>query len=96
MATVEVASELNFTNPNDRQTIKSCIQEMCDALVRRKGESEKYNEVRKRLKEDFGIPGKLSNKLAKTLYADSFDKEIAESEEFTHLFEQIIGVKEGS
>lgn len=94
MAQVEINPELNFSNPADRQKIKGALQEMCDALIRKKAESDKYNEVRKMLKEEFQIPGKLSNKLAKTLYSDSFDKEVAETEEFAHLFEQIIGPKE--
>lgn len=94
MSQVETTVDLNFSNPADRQKIKGAIQEMCDALIRRQAETDKYNEVRKALKEDFGIPGKLANKLARTLYNDSFDKEVAETDAFTHLFEQIIGSQE--
>lgn len=89
MSTEDTGMAPQFSNPEDRKKIKGCLQEMVDAMTRKAAESDKYNYVRARLKEDFGISSRLANRLAKAMYNDSIERERAEFENFDLLYEQI-------
>ena len=75
---IEKTVDINIpSTPADRQKIKDAIGEMVDSLQRQSGETELRKDITDNLKEDFGMPSAVVNRMAKLAYADTFDSEIA-------------------
>lgn len=69
-------------NPTDRQKLKTMLVEITHCMSRIDGEREQIKEIKKEIKNLFEMTPKMSGKLAKTLYSQSFEDEQAEFEAF--------------
>lgn len=73
-------------NPQDRQTLKLMLVEMTHCFSRIDSEREQLKEIKKEIKEKFGLGPKMANKVAKTLYLQDFEDQQSENEEFERIF----------
>lgn len=77
------------SNPADRRKIKDAIYEISGTMQELKDKRSFINDTKKMLKEEFGLPPKISSKMAKTVFDHSFKDVIAESETFEVVYENL-------
>ncbi len=75
------------SNPADRKKIKDALFEIQDHLAHIDSYKEKIKEVATFLKDEYGMPPKLSNSLAKTAYKHDYAKVQNESDAFISSYE---------
>ena len=80
------------TNPVDQKTILDAIKEADDCLLRVESEKDQIKAIVDALVEQFPDMGgkKYINKMIKTYHKQNFDKESAEHDDFTTLYESIV------
>ena len=77
------------TNPEDRKRIKKALQEISDSYTRISAERDLIKDVVEFIAEEFKLPKKHINKMARVFHKNNFDTEVAESEDFQALYETI-------
>lgn len=87
---VEQFSVNSISNPADREKLMKVISECSNALVRIQGERDYIKEAVTEISKKFQIPKRLLNRLIRTYYKQNFDEEVAVSEQFQELYEQVI------
>lgn len=75
------------SNPNDRKKIKDALYEMAGALQFIDDKRQFINDVASGLSEEFDIPKKIANKLAKTLHKNNYSDVTTEADNFISIFE---------
>lgn len=75
------------SNPNDRKKIKDALYEMAGALQFIDDKRQFINDVAGGLSEEFQIPKKISNKLARTLHKNNYSDVTNEADSFASIFE---------
>lgn len=82
--------QANELTPDASDVIRKSIEEMVNSYIRASAERDLQKEITQRVKDITKMPPKMFKRLARTHYQSSFDKEVAEHEEFTKLYENII------
>lgn len=77
------------STPADRAKIKDCLHEIVAQLAMIDGYKENIKAIQDRLKEEFEMPTKIANKLAKTLHKHEYDKVAMEQDTFTTTYETL-------
>lgn len=80
------------SNPKDREKIKRKIEDMVDLMHQKAALDSTIKEYAVAMKDELGIPTKITSRLAKTLFKEQvdgneFDKINAEHEVFTDAFD---------
>lgn len=75
------------STPNDRKRIKDALYEMAGALQFIEDKRLFIGDVASMLNEEFSIPKKISNKLAKTLHKNNYSDVTSEADNFASIFE---------
>lgn len=78
------------SSAEERKEIASAVQAaaiLLDDQAALKGEIKDYADE---MKNKFGLPAPMFNKMAKTLYEDTFEEKKSESEEFFENYEAIV------
>lgn len=78
------------SNPADRQKLKTMLVEITKSYLRIDAEKDLIKSSLEDAQEKFGIKKKLINKLAKTLYNNSYADLQAENEHFELLYETLV------
>ena len=78
------------SNPADRQKMKTMLAEMTHCLQRADDEKESMKEIADEVYKQFGIPKKIINKLARTMYKRNYADLQAENEDFELLYETLV------
>ena len=78
------------SNPADRQKLKQMLAEMTHCLQRADDEREAMKEIADEAYEQFGIPKKIVNKLARTMYKRNYADLQSENEDFEFLYETLV------
>lgn len=81
------------SSPADRQKMKSMITEMTYCMQRIDDEKSAMKDIAAAIEEQFDLPKKHVNKLAKTLYKRNYETLQAENEDFETLYESILETK---
>jgi hypothetical protein len=81
------------SNPTDLKTIMSAIKDVNDCMIRISSERDVIKDIIADLSEKYEIPKKYFNKMAKTYYKQSFDKEASEADDFVQLYESVTSAK---
>jgi hypothetical protein len=82
------------SNSAELKTIQVAIKEANDSLIRIAAERELIKDIVADLNEKYeGLPKKYINKMIKTYYKNSFDKESTEHDDFSELFVAVTEVK---
>jgi hypothetical protein len=77
------------SNPTDIKKIDSALEEISNSKTRIEAERELIKEISDNLNEEFDIPKKLINQLAKVYHMRNFATEVSEQEEFQEAFETL-------
>lgn len=95
---VETTGEYTVpSNPADRKKIKNALYEIQEHLAMIDSYKEKIKEVCTFLKDEYEMPPKLSNSLAKTAYKHEYAKVQNESDAFISSYEILfLGLDDGS
>lgn len=82
------------SNPADLIVIQNAIKEANDSLIRIASERELIKDIVVELSEKYdGLPKRYINRMIKTYYKNSFDKETAEMDDFSTLYEAVTEAK---
>lgn len=78
------------SDPNDRKKLKTMLAEMTHCLQRADSEREAMKEIANEAAEQFDIPKKIVNKLARTMYKRNYADLAAENADFELLYESLV------
>lgn len=81
------------SNPADLKNIKVAIRDINDCLIRIAAEREAIKDIVADLAEKYELPKRYVNRMAKTYYKQSFDKEATEHDDFSELYVAVTEVK---
>lgn len=73
----------------DKKKIKNAMQEASNSLLRIDAERDLIKNIIVDLFDAYQIPKKQLKKMIKVYYKQTFHQEVAEHEEFEHLYEDI-------
>ena len=82
------------SDPEERKLLKTMLAEMTKNLADADKQKEYMKETADSIYSQFGIPKKIINKLARTMYKRSYADLQAENEDFEFLYEALILGKE--
>lgn len=83
------------TSPADLAKINSAVDEIVNSMVRKSAESAHIAEIKKLLKEEFDMPVKLVQRLAKTSFDRNLAQQVVADLSFHELYIKLRGKKEG-
>ena len=81
---------IQITNPEDRIKIKEMLDEISNSMTRVAAERDLIKETIKELSDEFQLPKKYLNKMAKIYYKKNFHIEQADQDEFESLYTTIV------
>lgn len=81
------------SSPSDRQKLKSILSEMTNCMTRMDAERDTLKELAEAAEEQFEIPKKLINKLARTLHKSNLPEIVSDTENLEFLYETLIETK---
>ena len=77
------------SNPKDLKKIDYALEEISNSKTRIEAERELIKEIVDNINEDFDLPKKLINQLAKVYHMRNFAEEVSQQEDFQVAFEQL-------
>lgn len=80
------------SNPKDRKKIKDNIHEMAGHLQFIKDRRSAIKDIAAAMKEEFQLPPKVANKMAKTVFNHDYSEVQQESATFELFYENIIEI----
>jgi len=83
------------SSPEDKKKIRQAMDEISNSMTRMESEREHISEIKKKLKEDFQLPPKVINRMAKVHHKRNFTEEQASNEDFEILYETVNGLDNG-
>lgn len=83
------------STPADVAKINAAVDEIVASMVRKSAESDFIKEVKKRLKDEFGMPPKIVQRFAKTAFDRNLEQQRVENETFYETYLAMRGRKEG-
>lgn len=82
------------SNPADRKIINGALKEIGNHLTIKSAADDAIKDIAEMLREDYDMPRRIANRLAKTMYKQDFADKAADFEEFEAEFEMLVkGVK---
>lgn len=79
------------TSPADKAKINGAIDEIVGSMVRKAGEQDHIKEIKKMLKEEFNMPPKLVQRLAKTAFEANLEQQRQNDESFYEIYTHLRG-----
>jgi hypothetical protein len=80
----------SISSPVDRQKIKKMLGEISGSMTRMEAERDLIRETIKAMSDEFQLPKKTLNRMAKVYHKQNYTQEVAEHEEFEDLYTMII------
>lgn len=84
---------MGVSSPADREKIRKMLAEISGSFTRIEAERDLIRETIKEMSDQFQLPKKTLNKMAKVYHKQNFNQEVAEHEEFESLYEEITQAK---
>lgn len=81
------------SSPEDRKRIKSCMEEVSNALTRIDGEKDYIKEAINSLSEEVDVPKKVLNKMARVFHKQNLPEVVGDVEDVEALYESVMSVK---
>lgn len=78
-------------NVEQQKELKKGLEEIANAMTRVSAERDLIKDIKKKLKKNLSLEGKLVNRLAKTFYKKSFDEEVTSDEQFAATYQAVLG-----
>ena len=79
-----------ISNPADRKKIKDALQEISDSMTRIDAEKDLIKDIVNDVNDNFKLPKKYINKMARIYHKQNFSKEKQETEELETLYETVV------
>jgi uncharacterized protein YukE len=79
-----------INNPEDRKKINGALQEISNSMTRIEAEKDLIKNIVNDLSEEFQLPKKTVNKLARVFHKQNFDQESQDFDELETLYEEIV------
>jgi hypothetical protein len=79
-----------ISSPSDCQKIKKMLGEISNSMTRISSERDLIKETIKEMSDEFKLPKRTLNKMAKVFYKQNFHVEQANHEEFETLYTTIV------
>ena len=83
----------NVTNPADKKKIKDALFEISNCMTRIAAEKELIKDIVNDLSENFELPKKQVNKIAKVYHKSNYSQQVADSDEFQTMYESLFEVE---
>jgi ssDNA-specific exonuclease RecJ len=83
----------SVSSPIDRQKIKKMLAEISSSMTRIEAERDLIRETIKEMSDQFQLPKKTLNRMAKVYHKQNYTQEVADHEEFESLYETIVQEK---
>ena len=83
----------SVSSPVDRQKIKKMLAEISSSMTRIEAERDLIRETIKEMSDQFQLPKKTLNRMAKVYHKQNYTQEVADHEEFESLYETIVQEK---
>jgi len=83
----------SVSSPIDRQKIKKMLAEISSSMTRIEAERDLIRETIKEMSDQFQLPKKTLNRMAKVYHKQNYNQEVADHEEFETLYETIVQEK---
>ena len=83
----------NVSNPSDKKKIKDALLEISNCMTRIDAEKELIKDIVNDLSENFELPKKQVNKIARVYHKSNYSQQVADSEEFQELYESLLEVQ---
>lgn len=80
-----------ISSPTDRAKIKKMLGEISNSYTRIAAERDLIKETISEMSQEFNLPKKTLNKMAKVYHKQNFHVEQADHEEFEDLYTTIVG-----
>lgn len=81
---------IQISNAEDRAKIKKMLDEISNSMTRMAAERDLIKETIKEVSEEFQLPKKYLNKMAKIYHKQNFHVEQADQDEFESLYVTIV------
>lgn len=78
------------SNPADKKAIRDVLQTISDSYTRIEAEKDLIKEEIGGLAEQFELPKKLLNKMARAYHKQNFRETVDEADDFQNLYENIV------
>lgn len=79
-----------ISNPVDRKKIKDALQEISDSMTRIEAERDLIKDIVNDINDNFKLPKKYVNKMARIYHKQNFAKEQQETDELESLYLTIV------
>ena len=86
---------MNIQDPKVRQAVRSAVQEISASMTRNEAERDLIKEIVKKLSEDHSISKKAVKKMATAYHRQNFAKEAEDFDEFSTLYDTVMGAQTG-
>ena len=80
---------MTVTSPVDKKKILEAVREISNSMTRISAERDLIKETVKEISDNFQIPRKVVNKIAKTYHKQNLTQEVQEHEEFVELYDSV-------
>ena len=84
---------MTVSSPVDRAKIKKMLGEISNSMTRMQAERDYIKEAIKEMSDEFQLPKRTLNRMAKVYHKQNFNEEVASHEEFEDLYETIVQEK---
>lgn len=84
---------MTISSPADRSKIKQMLGEISNSMTRMQAERDYIKEAIKEMSDQFQLPKRTLNKMARVYHKQNFNEEVASHEEFEDLYETIVQEK---
>lgn len=79
-----------ISSPADRKKIKDALVEISNSMTRIEAERDLIKEIVKTVSEDFELPKKYVNKMARLYHKQNFYNEQQQNDELASLYETVV------
>lgn len=86
---------MQISNPSDRKKIRDALTEISNSMTRIAAERDLIKEVVKDLSDQYQLPKKTINKMARVFHKQNFSEEQQQFNEFETLYEELIKLNQG-
>lgn len=87
---VKMSTSMIISNPADQKKLLDFLREASNSLTRISAERDLIKEGAKKICDDLTLTKKVVNKMVKVYHKQSFQEEVAEHEQFEHLYATIV------
>ena len=87
---------MSISSAVDRKKIRDALQEISNSMTRIAAERDLIKDIVGDVSENFELPKKTVNKMARVYHKQSFGQEQQQFSEFESLYEEVVNLQSGN